>query len=949
MTPNLRGPRLKKALLKKRKLWLTLVAVLVGVALVSSIANWKARPVSAGTITVTNSGGTYSPVNRANLQRAFDSARCGDEIQIEAGSFVRTGGKIVNIVKAGSEATINFPYAHGLEVGEGFSVNGIEGFGSGLNGGFDVIALVSDTAVKVKAAGKATDGTYQGANANAYTTLLHFNYDSDKKSCPEGKEIVVTTTKKDWLPDADMRITPSYKPLIPTLQLVGHHFNNPLLQIHDEVKGLKMVGVGFQKVGVNTLLSSRLIDVGHNDFPQSISQLPDRITFDRTLFYNDFVLGNTFRQAISLRVKKVAFINNFIENHMGLPEDIETYVWATINSVGPYTVRNNYTCCAMSIPFLWGGSETSFTAGNPIPADITIEHNYFYTSMKHYPTSPTYVGNAYHGVVKNCTELKVGLRATFRWNGCENSFSGGGSQWYGLVLTPRANTGGGGGACTLDASRTVAVCPGLNYLYGIKPGHMFGLITGSKTYADRYQWRTVVKADNQSKVFTFDQPFDKVPGNSAGYVLSFTPWWKIENVTAYGNFFRNVASPFLISGQDELLPASGSSDILIKNNLSVWDSPYFKPAPGVDFLYSQLRIVNGGKNVQFLNNTGYNRATFKPGIEYPRTFNIETENGFYGATQGLKYENNIAQHDYFGGSSGRLQDILKNPVEVTGASVRNNTIVGWPQRLFEPCPPGNCSGNFFDGTYDPQFRDPDANDFNLKPSSLYAGKSTGGGNLGADVEDVAVIRNLKVDTLSNALLFSWRLPSVMRDMGCSLEVSSDSNLITDLGPYTVVDAVRPDYFMRGDSDRSNKRATKSEDGLDRWFQVGENATDTDDTGTERDLSLAPDTVYYYRLMCGGATERGSAKTLTATTVASAPIQIAIKARSAKGSKIRARYGSRKAALTVGAAVNCSSGCTVMLPAYSGRQLLYYLDEVDDSGTVVVPGRRPFVIPVTGPA
>ena len=224
----------KMQLSNAKYLWFSTAAV-AGILIATLLAHWKARPVYAGTITVTNSGGTFSPVSRANLQRAFDAAQCGDEIQIEAGSFVRTGGKIVNIVKAGSEAIINFPYAHGFEVGEGINISGIEGFGSGLNGGNDVVAIQSETSVKIRAAGKATDGTYRGENANVYTTTIHFNYDPDKKSCAEGKEIVVTTTKKDWLPDADMRITPSYKPLIPTLQLVGHHFNNPLFAIHDEV------------------------------------------------------------------------------------------------------------------------------------------------------------------------------------------------------------------------------------------------------------------------------------------------------------------------------------------------------------------------------------------------------------------------------------------------------------------------------------------------------------------------------------------------------------------------------------------------------------------------------------------------------------------------------------------------------------------------------------------
>ncbi len=37
-------------------------------------------------ITVLNSGGTYSPVNQANIQTALNAAACGDEIQIEGGT-----------------------------------------------------------------------------------------------------------------------------------------------------------------------------------------------------------------------------------------------------------------------------------------------------------------------------------------------------------------------------------------------------------------------------------------------------------------------------------------------------------------------------------------------------------------------------------------------------------------------------------------------------------------------------------------------------------------------------------------------------------------------------------------------------------------------------------------------------------------------------------------------
>ena len=93
-----------------------------------------------------------------------------------------------------------------------------------------------------------------------------------------------------------------------------------------------------------------------------------------------------------------------------------------------------------------------------------------------------------------------------------------------------------------------------------------------------------------------------------------------------------------------------------------------------------------------------------------------------------------------------------------------------------------------------------------------------------------------------------------------MEVSPNSNLTTDLGSYQVVNALRPDYFIRADSDRSNKRASHSDDRLVRKFQVGQNKQEADDNGQMRNLALNPGTDYYYRLMCGGATERGSVRT-----------------------------------------------------------------------------------------
>ena len=77
-------------------------------------------------------------------------------------------------------------------------------------------------------------------------------------------------------------------------------------------------------------------------------------------------------------------------------------------------------------------------------------------------------------------------------------------------------------------------------------------------------------------------------------------------------------------------------------------------------------------------------------------------------------------------------------------------------------------------------------------------------------------------------------------------------------------------------------------------------------------------------MCGGATERGSVKTSVATNNSAAganPIEIAIQAKTVKGTKMQARYGSHKMALTTTTAVACTKGCTVNMSVPAGHRKL----------------------------
>ncbi len=841
---------------KNKTLWLILAPLLTGAAILAFLGIWFLRSGPGGVIRITSEGGTLSPVNRENLQKGLDLAKCGDEIQIEAGAFVRTGAEVASIVFNGSTMTVTTSYSHDFVVGDKLKLTGLDGTVASLNDNqFPVTEVPSLNTLTLTAVSPILNVPYTNPGMTLFADKFLIRYDSSKKNCREGNEITITTTKKDWLPDADMRITPSYRPLIPTLQLVGDSANRALLGVEDKVAGLKFVGVGFQKIGVVPYTLYSFLEIGLSEPMAGEGDLPQRISFDRSLFYNDHQLGSSWKNTINMKVKGFSFLNNFVDDMMPRPSDEETYIANVGLSFGPFTIRNNYTCCAIGIPFIFGARAADFTTGNPIISGIMLEHNHFYTSPKHYPTSPTYVGDANRSIVKNCSELKTGLNAIFRWNTCENQFSGGGSQWYGFTFSARSFTFPGEGTCSLDAAKTVLTCPQLKFANPMA-GHVIGVDTGSKVLGAKYQWRTLVSADKSGHRFMMSEPYgSEVAETNLNIMYSANPWQKVDKVQVYGNYFKNVAGAIQIMGEDTPYPVR-TENIIMKNNLMVYDSPYFKADPKLNFYKAPFYICCRGKNYQFENNTVYENPNWKPGIEYARLFRLEADAGQ--PIENVSFRNNLFPFSYMGGGLGQVKtmvaaDLLKN------VSFRNNTMVGSGSAI-QPCAPEDCRGNFIDGTYAPQFRNAQKNDFSLMPGSPYSNAGTDGKDLGVNMEEVAVIRELSVTAEAHSLLFSWRVPVVMKTMGCQLEVSPNSNLTTDLGSYQVVNALRPDYFIRADSDRSNKRASQSEDRLVRKFQVGQNKQEADDNGQMRNLALNPGTDYYYRLMCGGATERGSVRT-----------------------------------------------------------------------------------------
>jgi hypothetical protein len=219
-----------------------------------------------------------------------------------------------------------------------------------------------------------------------------------------------------------------------------------------------------------------------------------------------------------------------------------------------------------------------------------------------------------------------------------------------------------------------------------------------------------------------------------------------------------------------------------------------------------------------------------------------------------------------------------------------------------------------------------------------------GADVGADPGNMPLLQGLTVTPMSRAVLFQWRVPTVMASVGCQIEVSPGSGLLNDDADYTVVNALRPDYFQRADSDRTNPRALKSSDGRQRWFQVGDSSVATGNDGQAHDLSLTPSATYYYRLLCGGAMERGSFQTAGADSGTSA-ITVDAHSSVAGATQVRARYGVLSSTLTTGSPVACASGCTLSIPAVSGTSILVYVDELDGSNNVLYTSATPRLLAV----
>ncbi|MEO8053264.1 MAG: hypothetical protein ABI833_22925, partial [Acidobacteriota bacterium] len=285
---------------------------------------------------------------------------------------------------------------------------------------------------------------------------------------------------------------------------------------------------------------------------------------------------------------------------------------------------------------------------------------------------------------------------------------------------------------------------------------------------------------------------------------------------------------------------------------------------------------------------------------------------------------------FSGDGAGSIGDAVNG--YMASSSVKNNGIPG--AAVGPACSGGNtCSGNIVSAWVDPFAGLASKGILKLAPGSAYSGAGSDLRNVGVDFDQIPQISGLKVSAGVTAALLEFDLTAPIRDAGatqpCSLEVSSNQNLQSDLGSYAVVNDLNPAFFRQPDTSARTNAALSAviASGGHVYWPVGQNATVTGDDGVGHNLALAPGTTYYGRLMCYGDSQWFTFQTGSGlSSLAQYPLAATLQVGTTAGSiGVRLQYGTTPVlGSTVDFPLNGNGIATVALPLTNGTPAYYKL-------------------------
>jgi hypothetical protein len=718
-----------------------------------------------------------------------------------------------------------------------------------------------------------------------------------RKAGGSGEPITITTTENSQLPNPGARITPAYSALLPTLmaaqapfaaittengpspadnyRLVGLRFTNHPAQHHS--RGLLVIGTptGYKgDFGVDPD-SDRVLMTGANRFEEGayvqlyttgtlpsglspdkvyyvrpggvdwmrLSETPggpviniqdsgtgqhtiveqgvtstehqaSRIAVDRCIFTGAY--DRNVRRAISLNGRQISVLNSFIERFQDNSTDSQGIVG--YNGTGPYTIENNFVEGAAE-NIMFGGAIGQSPDNPPYDmrgvtvSDVVLRYNYL-------PKNPDRFKHENWAPEKFVDQGKV-IRKP---NGASTTFIATNSGVTGSTDPDWSASSVQDGEVTWRPFNGRWI---VKNNFEVKQGDriLFSHNVLDKMWVESQQTPINLKAESQPPKCGREDP-------RCYYA-------RTENVIVRSNVIRSAPAAWKASTDGGIL-----RNWRIENNL-FFDIDNVAYGAGTEPTMQVSSYVPG---LVIDHNTFHNPVTAAALIiEGPSVDDMP-----------LTFRNNILGRGRAGikgagrteGNSTIARFMCKGECEQQNFS--HNVILGIDRRSY-PGPTYNLCVNDLACLPDfglVGFTDPAQGDFGLRDDSPFKRMGSDGTDIGADVSQLPLIRNLYIETSSRQVMFRYMVTDPIRSIPCVLQVSPKRDLSES------IDDLNPVYFTRSDTDRRYNDA----DSLERAFLVGGGGPAIANNGETRNRDLVSGSTYYYRLMCGGDTRTGSFST-----------------------------------------------------------------------------------------
>jgi hypothetical protein len=657
--------------------------------------------------------------------------------------------------------------------------------------------------------------------------------------CDSGHPITISGDSLGLAPAAGVRVTPAHGAYMGKLTISTGGGDGIIIPAQTPaVTNIIIHAVEFTHVGTTQVDAF----IALAPTASADAQMPAGILIDHCYMHGNWTNTN-IRRAITAHTRGVTIQDSWIEE---IPYDSQDGQGiASWGGPGPIVATNNWIV-GSSENVLTGGATMGYISATS--SNSVWTHNIFYKPYKWYSTSPYYVAGI---CTKNPFEFKEMFGATIKWNRFENGGAGCGNQISGLWFNPITQSGTPTGSAIVTSGTTVQFTSYLGFST-VLPGMVIEIKINGLWEPQPIASTNGVDTAVMVRPFSVDGTYDC----STSCTIIRQPNWGISDIDIENNVIINTPYVVGIGGQDATAampqhyavpeyPGGGTSHrFTFVNNLSWKDSRIqcASTSSSTACLYKLFGVylASGSDSYVIAHNTDY-PADYQYFGFWVLSGNLCHLDALAKHHQNLTIRDNVAQFGTIWANCSAYGVGSWNDWVDTG-SFLNNTIPGQTSNLYQPATsPRVSSGNFVTAFSGPGswWTNVAKYDYSILPGSYLHNAATDGTDVGVDMTKLPLLTNLSALVSPNRVVFSYTVPDPLSTMTANLEITNDSGMATELGPYTVVNDVRPDLHPGNDTDL---RPDATRVGNVRTFPVN---------------GLTQNTLYNFRLSIGGFYQAGS--------------------------------------------------------------------------------------------